>query len=107
VRLHNRAGRRKTPSSPLALRPVPRPRLTRAQVQKALIDMENMFELLYTQPSVEDSPGARALVVAAGRVDFDAVVFGYGPTQPPVLRGVSFTVPGASRQGAPVRPCGT
>ncbi|KAG2448895.1 hypothetical protein HYH02_006243 [Chlamydomonas schloesseri] len=65
------------------------------QVQKALIDMENMFELLDTAPSVQDPPGQpRRLVVAAGRVDFDQVVFGYNPTSVPVLKGVTFAVPG-------------
>ncbi|KXZ43254.1 hypothetical protein GPECTOR_96g720 [Gonium pectorale] len=64
------------------------------QVQKALIDMENMFELLDTDPSVRDPPGAGTLVVRSGRVDFDNVVFMYTPNAPPVLKGVTFTVPG-------------
>ncbi|KAG2501077.1 hypothetical protein HYH03_000896 [Edaphochlamys debaryana] len=64
------------------------------QVQKALIDMENMFELLDTEPSVRDAPAARQLAVSAGRLDFERVVFAYQPTAPPVLKGVSFTVPG-------------
>lgn len=34
-----------------------------AQVQKGLIDMENMFDLLRTQPAVKDWPGAKPLVV--------------------------------------------
>ncbi|GIL72034.1 hypothetical protein Vretimale_559 [Volvox reticuliferus] len=64
------------------------------QVQKALIDMENMFELLDTEPSVRDSPGAVALRVGPARVDFDNVVFGYNPSSQPVLKGVTFAVPG-------------
>ncbi|GFR40170.1 hypothetical protein Agub_g727 [Astrephomene gubernaculifera] len=64
------------------------------QVQKALIDMENMFELLDTEPGVQDSPGAGRLVVREARVDFQRVVFAYSPASPPVLKGVSFTVPG-------------
>jgi ABC-type transport system involved in Fe-S cluster assembly fused permease/ATPase subunit len=43
------------------------------QVQKALIDMENMFELLATTPAVADQPGARSLRVTEGRVDFKEV----------------------------------
>jgi ABC-type transport system involved in Fe-S cluster assembly fused permease/ATPase subunit len=43
------------------------------QVQKALIDMENMFELLATAPAVADEPGARSLRVSEGRVDFKEV----------------------------------
>jgi ABC-type transport system involved in Fe-S cluster assembly fused permease/ATPase subunit len=42
-------------------------------VQKALIDMENMFELLATAPAVADEPGARSLRVSEGRVDFKEV----------------------------------
>ncbi len=30
-----------------------------AQVQKALVDVENMFELLATQPRVQDQAGAK------------------------------------------------
>lgn len=63
------------------------------QVQKALIDMENMFELLATAPQVRDEPGSQALVVNEGRVEFRNVVFGYSPTNP-VLKGVSFAAPG-------------
>lgn len=43
------------------------------QVQKALIDMENMFELLATAPAVADEPGARTLRVTEGRVEFKQV----------------------------------
>jgi ABC-type multidrug transport system fused ATPase/permease subunit len=52
------------------------------QVQKALIDMENMFELLATEPSTKDDPGARPLAVTRGRVDFRDVVFGYNAAAP-------------------------
>lgn len=65
------------------------------QVQKALIDMENMFELLATRPAVVDEPGATTLRVTEGRVDFKDVVFSYNPSiGQPVLKGVSFNVPG-------------
>lgn len=68
--------------------------LLAAQVQKALIDMENMFELLGTNSRVADAPGAKDLVVSQAEVAFERVVFGYTPTNP-VLKGVSFAVPGA------------
>ena len=79
-------------SSPPTL---PRPSCPAAppQVQKALIDMENMFDLLRTEPKVRDCPGAIPLVTQQGQVAFDNVVFGYNPANP-VLKGVSFTVPG-------------
>ncbi|GFH29512.1 uncharacterized protein HaLaN_28188, partial [Haematococcus lacustris] len=47
------------------------------QVQKALIDVENMFELLATQPHVRDRPGAEPLRIVNGSIAFDNVVFGY------------------------------
>ena len=53
-----------------------------AQVQKALIDMENMFELLATEPRTKDDPGAPPLRVTEGRVEFRDVVFGYHTTNP-------------------------
>ncbi|GFH15035.1 uncharacterized protein HaLaN_11191, partial [Haematococcus lacustris] len=46
-------------------------------VQKALIDVENMFELLATQPHVRDRPGAEPLHIVNGSIEFDNVVFGY------------------------------
>jgi ABC-type transport system involved in Fe-S cluster assembly fused permease/ATPase subunit len=64
-------------------------------VGKALIDMENMFELLATPPAIQDVPGARPLGLATGRVDFQDVVFGYSAAAP-VLKGVSFSAAGGS-----------
>lgn len=51
------------------------PPLTRVtgQVTKALIDMENMFELLATVPRVRDEPGAASLAVTQGAVEFKQV----------------------------------
>ena len=72
------------------LGPVPFP-----QVQKALIDMENMFELLATVPGVLDVKGATSLQVRDGQVDFQGVVFGYDAAQP-VLKGVNLTAVGGS-----------
>jgi ABC-type transport system involved in Fe-S cluster assembly fused permease/ATPase subunit len=65
------------------------------QVGKALIDMENMFELLATPPAIQDVPGARPLTLANGSVEFQDVVFGYSASAP-VLKGVSFTAAGGS-----------
>ena len=36
------------------------------QVQKALVDVENMFDLLATDPIGRDSPGAQPLSVVSG-----------------------------------------
>lgn len=46
----------------------------------------------------QDLSGCKQLVVSEARVDFENVVFGYGgPTAPPVLKGVTFCVPGETR----------
>eukprot|EP00798_Chlamydomonas_sp_ICE-L_P011549 gene11549-34266_t len=55
------------------------------QVQKALIDMENMFDLLATESLVKDIP-----------VRFDHVAFSYKEGSL-VLKGISFCVPGAHK----------
>lgn len=51
--------------------------------------MENMFELLATDPRTRDDPGAPSLMVTEGRVDFKEVVFGYSPSNP-VLKVMTF-----------------
>jgi ABC-type transport system involved in Fe-S cluster assembly fused permease/ATPase subunit len=43
------------------------------QVTKALIDMENMFELLATEPRVQDERHAATLQVSNGTVEFKQV----------------------------------
>jgi ATP-binding cassette, subfamily B, heavy metal transporter len=62
------------------------------EIKQALVDMERMFDLRRVEPEVEDKPGALALVVTGGAVEFDNVEFGYDPRRP-ILMGVSFTVP--------------
>ncbi|KAL4429585.1 hypothetical protein ABPG77_008634 [Micractinium sp. CCAP 211/92] len=63
------------------------------QIQKGLIDMENMFELMATKPAVDDAPGAAPLAITSGAVAFDNVTFSYA-TGAPILRNVSFSLAG-------------
>lgn len=51
-----------------------------AQIQKGLIDMESMFELLTTRPAVDDAPGAAPLAITRGDVAFDNVTFRWAPS---------------------------
>ncbi len=44
------------------------------QIQKGLVDMENMFELLHTYPAVDDARG-QPLAITRGDVTFDNVTF--------------------------------
>ncbi|EFN52666.1 hypothetical protein CHLNCDRAFT_58798 [Chlorella variabilis] len=64
-------------------------------IQQAMLDMENMFELLGQHPALADKPGATALVPQGQTIGFHDVCFQYSDGAP-VLRNVSFTVPGGS-----------
>lgn len=54
--------------------------------------MENMFDLIREQEEVIDAPGAGALTVVNGGIDFSNVTFGYSPERF-VLKNVNFSVP--------------
>ncbi|KAG9551702.1 putative ABC transporter, partial [Aureobasidium melanogenum] len=47
------------------------------QLSQMLIDSERLLELLRTQPSVTDRPGAKPLRFTQGRIEFDSVRFSY------------------------------
>ena len=61
------------------------------QIKQSIIDMEKMFRLLEVDREVADRPGAPALKVAGGRIEFRKVGFGYDPDRR-ILDEVSFTV---------------
>ncbi|MBM3951300.1 MAG: ABC transporter ATP-binding protein/permease [Rhodospirillales bacterium] len=62
------------------------------EIKASLADMEAMFALLREAPEVVDPPGAPALAVSGGAIEFRDVVFAYDPRRP-ILKGVSFRVP--------------
>ncbi len=72
--------------------------------KQSLTDMEAMFDLLAVPARVRDKPGAGALAVADGRIEFDRVSFSYDAARP-ILKDVSFTVP-AGKTVAIVGPSG-
>jgi ATP-binding cassette subfamily B protein len=74
------------------------------EIKQAIIDIEKMFEVLARDPEIEDVPGAKPLVVTAGRVRFDDVRFAYDAERP-ILKGLSFEVP-AGKTVAIVGPSG-
>ena len=74
------------------------------EIKQSVIDIEMMFQVLARNPEVKDVPGAKPLVVSAGRVRFDDVRFAYDPERP-ILKGLSFEVP-AGKTVAIVGPSG-
>lgn len=63
------------------------------QYQNAIVSARRLYEILSAPPSVVERPGARPLPPGPGSVRFEGVTFGYDPDRP-VLRDVSFEVPG-------------
>ena len=61
------------------------------EMKGALANIEKMFGLLTVEPAVQDSEGAAELEVREGRIEFDAVHFGYRKERE-ILKGISFTV---------------
>ena len=61
------------------------------EIRQALIDMDSMFDLLEQPVEIADRPGAPALQVTAGRVEFRDVRFAYDPERQ-ILKGVSFAI---------------
>jgi ATP-binding cassette, subfamily B, bacterial len=62
-----------------------------ARLAKATAAGERVVELLQTQSSLPDRPGAPALAVSGGGLAFEGIRFGHGGA--PVLDGLSLTIP--------------
>ncbi len=60
-------------------------------LQSAMASSERIFDLLDTEPRVQDPPRPRRIPSGPGRIVFDRVSFAYNPGEP-VLHDVSFTV---------------
>ncbi|KAK9880662.1 hypothetical protein WA026_011899 [Henosepilachna vigintioctopunctata] len=61
-------------------------------IQRNLVDIENVLEVLKEEQEVSDSPDARELEVTDGAISFNNVFFEYVPNQP-ILKNISFEVP--------------
>ncbi|MEC7764172.1 MAG: ABC transporter ATP-binding protein/permease [Pseudomonadota bacterium] len=60
------------------------------EIRQALVDMAEMFDLLEQPAEVTDKPGAKPLDMKGGKVELDAVEFGYDAARP-ILHGVTIT----------------
>ena len=60
-------------------------------IQQALIDMENMFDLLEAEEEIKDQVPARVMRLHHGKIEFKNVYFHYVPEKS-ILTDVSFTV---------------
>jgi ABC-type multidrug transport system fused ATPase/permease subunit len=65
------------------------------QYQNAMVSGRRLYEVLAAKPTVVESPTAHALPRGPGAVRFENVTFGYAPDKP-VLKNVSFDIPGGS-----------
>ncbi|RVB72324.1 MULTISPECIES: ABC transporter ATP-binding protein/permease [unclassified Mesorhizobium] len=74
------------------------------EIRQGLTDIEQMFDLLDVPQEIVDRPGAKPLVVGAGKVEFRDVHFSYDPNRK-ILKGISFEVP-AGKTVAIVGPSG-
>jgi len=74
------------------------------EIKQAIIDIDQMFDVLDQEPEIADLPGAKPLHISNGEVVFENVRFSYTP-QRTILDGISFTVP-AGKTVALVGPSG-
>ncbi|MFM9890252.1 MAG: ABCB family ABC transporter ATP-binding protein/permease [Rickettsiales bacterium] len=61
------------------------------QTRQALIDLEDMFDLLKVHVEVRDAAHAKPIALVGGVVTFDHVCFGYDARRP-IINDISFTV---------------
>ena len=64
-----------------------------ARVQEGLAAAERLFQLIDEKPAVADKPGATAIAVTAGEIDFAGVSFAY-PGAAAAVRELTLAVPG-------------
>ena len=62
------------------------------EIKQAIIDIDQMFDVLDQEPEIADHPGAKPLHISNGEVVFENVQFSDTP-QRKILDGISFTVP--------------
>jgi subfamily B ATP-binding cassette protein MsbA len=76
----------------LAYEPVKRLARLNANLQEALAAAQRVFAMMDREPEIREAPGARALRVAGGAIEFRDVAFAYGEGKS-ALRGIDLVVP--------------
>jgi ATP-binding cassette subfamily B protein len=74
------------------IRPMDRLGQLYRSIRQALVDLEQLMELLAETPEVRDRPDAVPLPPGPGEVRFEAVAFAYDPARP-ILERVDFRIP--------------
>ena len=67
------------------------------QTQRAVANTKDYFTAMDIVPAIADKPGAKALQVADGVVEFKNVHFAYGKDASKVINGLSFSLPANSK----------
>ena len=62
------------------------------EIKQALIDIEQMFQILAVGADIVDKPGAERLLIERADIRFEGVDFAYDERRP-ILKGVDFSVP--------------
>ena len=73
------------------------------EIRQSLTDMERMFSLLDEDTEINDSDNAKPLAIDKGRIEFQNVLFSYGPRG--ILNGLNLTIE-AGQRAAIVGPSG-
>jgi ATP-binding cassette subfamily B protein len=68
-------------------------------LQRAVNDMEELVDVHLTPLGIADRPGAKALMIEEGRIDYDHVTFQYGKHATPLYQDFSVTIPAGQRVG--------
>ena len=66
------------------------------EIKRALADVEHLFSLLNTKPSISDDPHSSALHITDGVIEFNHVHFSYNPDRK-ILTDITFTIPKAKK----------
>ncbi|MHA1598194.1 MAG: ABC transporter ATP-binding protein [Alphaproteobacteria bacterium] len=80
----------------MAYEPMKRLANLNSNIQEGLAGAARLYDLLDTEPGLKDSPDAKPLENARGKISFSGVTFSYGPDAP-ALHDINLEVPAGKR----------